>query len=96
MAKRKPQFDPENGSEVVDYATGKDGVTIHQKKKGMTVIKTEQGSMQVYDNKTPYSEPDKANVRRWLRRLGLLVIFLMGVGGLISYVQYVLAIRAGM
>jgi hypothetical protein len=94
MAKRKPQFDPENGSEVVDYATGKDGVTIHQKKKGMTVIKTEQGSMQVYDNKTPYSEPDKANVRRWLRRLGLLAI---GAGiVLYFYIQHVLEIRAGM
>jgi len=94
MAKKKTTlFNPVNGHEVVDYVAGKNGVELHQKKDGRTVIKTDKGTMQVYDNNKNYSNVDKANVRRWLRILGLLCLILVPLA---FWINHVLLIRAGM
>ena len=78
MHKMATKFNPQNGREVVKYAKEK-GAKIEQKKNGMVKISTPSGSMQVEDNKHNYSEHDKSNIRRWLKLLGLLLLFLLFV-----------------
>lgn len=73
---KQTKFNPKNGRDVINFAKGKPGVELHQKKNGMVAIKTPKGSMQITDSNSEYSESDKSNVRKWLKIIGLLILIL--------------------
>lgn len=91
MSKKSTKYNPKNGHQVIEDMAGKPGVEIHQKKNGMVTIKTDKGSMQVVDGKSNYSEHDKANVRKWLKLIGLLILL-----GTCGWIYHVISVRAAL
>lgn len=71
---RQKRVDLTTGDGVIKYAKGRGADVTPQSHGNFTAIETPAGKMHIRPGKEKLDKPTQANVRRWLKLLGLLVI----------------------